>query len=270
MKNVSKFFVAGFSALTIAFTPIAVNAAPSPTVQGIVSTGTIEAIDQSGKKVEVIVKSIEKDPFANAPEEKREVYINASKEITKKENIQEILTKPEIKKQIRKDIEKSLRKSLKEELSKISDEKERDKFFSEKLDEEVDKIIKNIVIIDVKDVEINGDPSMIDWPLKVEFELEGITEETTLFVLHYDGEEWEKVPSKVKNGAVEATFDSLSPVAFVADKTTLAGAEKIESTDEEVVVEETEQNTSLVMPITIAGVIVVAVLFFVVTKKKSK
>ena len=88
MKKVSKFLVAGISAFALAFTPIAVNAAPSPTVQGIVSPVVKESTDKAGNPIKVSVKeAASDDSFDNVPEEKREVYKEASKEIAKKEKI---------------------------------------------------------------------------------------------------------------------------------------------------------------------------------------
>lgn len=49
--------------------------------------------------------------------------------------------------------------------------------------------------------------------------------EAKLIVLHYNGTEWEKVTvDAVGDGTVTATFESLSPVAIVVEKTAASAA----------------------------------------------
>ena len=48
------------------------------------------------------------------------------------------------------------------------------------------------------------------------FEVAGVKAGDNIYVLHWNGTKWEKItPSKVVDGAVTATFTSLSPVAIV-------------------------------------------------------
>lgn len=56
-------------------------------------------------------------------------------------------------------------------------------------------------------------------PVTIEFEVNGVNKNTKVVVLHYNGTEWEKVKvDAVDYRSVTATFDSLSPVAFILDK----------------------------------------------------
>ncbi len=54
-------------------------------------------------------------------------------------------------------------------------------------------------------------------PLTVEFDVQGVARNDTVYVLHcYDGANWEVItPNAVGNGYISATFSSFSPVAFV-------------------------------------------------------
>lgn len=58
--------------------------------------------------------------------------------------------------------------------------------------------------------------------LTVNFPVAGVTASTKAQVLHFDGAKWEKVPTSVSTGVVTGKFKSLSPVAVVVDKATLA------------------------------------------------
>lgn len=87
-----------------------------------------------------------------------------------------------------------------------------------------DAYVDGMTVIDVKDVSVIGEG--IVFPVTVTFDVPGVIATTKVAVLHYDTdkEAWEVVPSKAGNGTIEATFDSLSPVAFVVDKNTMASS----------------------------------------------
>lgn len=89
-----------------------------------------------------------------------------------------------------------------------------------------DKFVAGMEVVDVRNVEVVGDPSLIDWPITITFKVPGVLSTTKVAVLHYSDEKkaWEIVPSKAGKGTIEATFDSLSPVAFIVDKNTSASA----------------------------------------------
>lgn len=78
-----------------------------------------------------------------------------------------------------------------------------------------DKYQAGMKVADLKEVRVVGDESLIDWPLTVIFKAKGVTSNTVVEVLHYTGSEWEIVPSSAGNRTITATFNSLSPVAFV-------------------------------------------------------
>lgn len=75
-------------------------------------------------------------------------------------------------------------------------------------------------LLDVQEAVVIGDESLVVWPVTLTFSIPGVVPTTKIKVLHFKGS-WEVVPSKAGNGTVEATFESLSPVAFVVDKSTM-------------------------------------------------
>lgn len=88
------------------------------------------------------------------------------------------------------------------------------------------QFVEGMEVVDVQDVVVVGDKSKLEFPLTLTFGVPGVLSTTKVAVLHYSDEKkaWEVVPSKAGNGTIEATFDSLSPVAFVVDKNTSASA----------------------------------------------
>lgn len=86
--------------------------------------------------------------------------------------------------------------------------------------------VEGMEVLDIQEVEVIGDKSLVEWPLTLTFKVPGVVETTKVAVLHYDVEKkaWEKVDSKAGNGTIEATFHSLSPVAFVVDQNTMGSA----------------------------------------------
>lgn len=87
---------------------------------------------------------------------------------------------------------------------------------------------ENLVVADVKDVDIVGDKNAVTFPVTITFEMKGVVPTSKVIVLHWDktARAWEKVDSTVGEGTVTATFNSLSPVAFIVDKTTLSSGTK--------------------------------------------
>ncbi|MBS6939657.1 MAG: LPXTG cell wall anchor domain-containing protein [Lachnospiraceae bacterium] len=76
-------------------------------------------------------------------------------------------------------------------------------------------------VVDVRDVIV---PDGTVFPATITFKVPGVTASTNVAVLHYDTDKkaWEVVDSKAGQGTITATFNSLSPVAFVVDKSTSA------------------------------------------------
>lgn len=61
------------------------------------------------------------------------------------------------------------------------------------------------------------------------FAIPAVKANTAVVVLHYTGSGWEVVPSTVSNGAVSATFTSLSPVVVLTQSTTTPGTGTVTS-----------------------------------------
>ena len=85
--------------------------------------------------------------------------------------------------------------------------------------------------MDVKNVEIEGDASLIKFPLTITFKVNGIKAGDKVILLHHvsDAKGWEKLDTITGNGTVTATFNSLSPVAFIklADATSPTTGEPV-------------------------------------------
>lgn len=79
---------------------------------------------------------------------------------------------------------------------------------------------ENVTLMDVKDVKVIGN---VKFPVTLTFSVKGVVPTTKGTILHYNGTAWEVIDTTMGNGTMTGTFDSLSPVAFVVDKTTLAG-----------------------------------------------
>lgn len=114
---------------------------------------------------------------------------------------------------------------------------------------------ENMVVVDVVDVTTEGD---VAFPLDITFEVAGVTSSTNAQVLHYVDEQWQKEPTTVGEGTVTATFESLSPVAIVIDRTTLASGAGV-----------TSPQTSAVSVSAVALVGIAAAAAAVILKKKA-
>lgn len=81
-----------------------------------------------------------------------------------------------------------------------------------------DDFNENMIVADV--IEVKSEVL----PVTISFKMEGVTAKTKVQILHYNAESkaWEKIATTVGEGTVTGTFESLSPVAFVVDKTTLS------------------------------------------------
>lgn len=79
-----------------------------------------------------------------------------------------------------------------------------------------DAFEEGMQVVDVKDVVA---PEGAKFPLSITFNVTGVKADSKVAVLHYDTEKkaWEVVTAKAGAGTIEATFNSLSPVAFVVD-----------------------------------------------------
>lgn len=84
-----------------------------------------------------------------------------------------------------------------------------------------DNYVDGMEVIDVREVRAIGSPT---FPLTVTFKVPGVLASTKVAVLHYENGAWTEEPSKAGKGTITATFDSLSPVAFVVDKNASASS----------------------------------------------
>lgn len=83
-----------------------------------------------------------------------------------------------------------------------------------------DKFVEGMKTVDVREVRVVGDESLVKWPITITFKVPGVVETTKVAVLHYVDGAWKVEPSKAGKGTITATFDSLSPVAFIVDENT--------------------------------------------------
>lgn len=82
--------------------------------------------------------------------------------------------------------------------------------------------VDGMYVLDVQEVSIVGDKRLVKFPVTITFSVPGVVSTTKVAVLHYKGSAWEVVDSKAGEGTITATFDDLSPVAFIVDKNTAA------------------------------------------------
>lgn len=77
-----------------------------------------------------------------------------------------------------------------------------------------DAFVEGMAVRNVMDVSV---PDGTAFPVTITFNVSGVTADSHVAVLHYNGSAWEVVSSKAGDGTVTATFTSLSPVAIVTD-----------------------------------------------------
>lgn len=74
-------------------------------------------------------------------------------------------------------------------------------------------------VVEIREVYIVGDEELIEWPVTIVFDVAGVTANTEVAVLHYVNGAWEVIDAIAGAGTITATFDSLSPVAFIIGET---------------------------------------------------
>ena len=92
-----------------------------------------------------------------------------------------------------------------------------------------DNYVDGMEVIDVREVRAIGNPV---FPITITFKVPGVLASTNVAILHYENGAWTEEPSKAGKGTITATFDSLSPVAFVVDKNTSASSTESPKTSE--------------------------------------
>ena len=210
MKKLALFLVAAMMLFTLAIPASAaveftesVEQKPAPTVETITDENgnEVSAIirDENGNEVagvdanELIVTPI--SALAQAAEHISEMLSNAFEQIQQADSIADLV--PDV----------DLGSILQEMGSEAN--------------------VEDLVVRDLFDVSVEGDAAEYlaqeGNRITIRFAL-NIAPTATLLVLHnYEGSNWEVIPDDrvVRNadGSVDVTFDSLSPVAFVVDKT---------------------------------------------------
>lgn len=88
-------------------------------------------------------------------------------------------------------------------------------------------------LVDIRNVKIEGDASQVKFPVDITFDVPGITSSSEAILLHYveKDDKWEVIHAKTGDQTIEASFNSLSPVAFVVDTSTANNMDKISKTD---------------------------------------
>ena len=136
-------------------------------------------------------------------------------------------------------------------------------------DAEALKKANNPVVRDLIDITLTGDYAdklaVEGNTITITFKL-GLASDAFLAVLHnYEADKWEKIADEnvkvLANGAVEVTFDSLSPVAFVVENPQ-GGNNNAPSA--------TSNNYVLYALIAAAVVVVIVIIVLVASRKKSK
>lgn len=67
-------------------------------------------------------------------------------------------------------------------------------------------------VVDVKEISV---PDGTVFPVTITFAVPGVAADSKVAVLHWTGSAWEVVEATAGDGTITATFNSLSPVAFV-------------------------------------------------------
>lgn len=115
-------------------------------------------------------------------------------------------------------------------------------------------------LVDLREVTVEGD---VTFPLEITFTISGVTANSKVSVLHFDDKEknaWESVPVKVNSdGTITATFNSLSPVAFLVNGAASNGAGTTSP----------KTGSSPVMMIAVLGAVVCAGGAFALSKKRA-
>lgn len=92
-----------------------------------------------------------------------------------------------------------------------------------------DNYVDGMEVVDAREVRVKG---KANFPVTVTFKVPGVLSSTNVAILHYENGAWKEEPSKAGKGTITATFNSLSPVAFVVDKNTAASSTESPKTGE--------------------------------------
>ena len=86
-----------------------------------------------------------------------------------------------------------------------------------------DKFEEGMELVDIRNLYVPEGAS-VTFPLTITVKVTGVTETSTVAVLHYTNGAWEDVKATAGNGTVTFTVNSLSPFAFIVDANTAKNA----------------------------------------------
>lgn len=82
-----------------------------------------------------------------------------------------------------------------------------------------DKFKEGMELVDIRNLYV-PEGANVTFPLTITVKVTGVTETSTVAVLHYTNGAWEDVKATAGNGTVTFTVNSLSPFAFIVDANT--------------------------------------------------
>lgn len=86
-----------------------------------------------------------------------------------------------------------------------------------------DKFEEGMELVDIRNLYV-PEGANVTFPLTITVKVTGVTETSTVAVLHYTNGKWEDVNAVAGNGTVTFTVNSLSPFAFIVDANTAKNA----------------------------------------------
>lgn len=86
-----------------------------------------------------------------------------------------------------------------------------------------DKFEEGMELVDIRNLYVPEGAS-VTFPLTITVKVTGVTETSTVAVLHYTNGKWEDVNAVAGNGTITFTVNSLSPFAFIVDANTAKNA----------------------------------------------
>lgn len=86
-----------------------------------------------------------------------------------------------------------------------------------------DKFKEGMELVDIRNLYV-PEGANVTFPLTITVKVTGVTETSTVAVLHYTNGAWEDVKATAGNGTVTFTVNSLSPFAFIVDANTAKNA----------------------------------------------
>ncbi len=82
-----------------------------------------------------------------------------------------------------------------------------------------DKFEEGMELVDIRNLHV-PEGANVTFPLTITVKVTGVTESSTVAVLHYTNGAWEDVKATAGNGTITFTVNSLSPFAFIVDANT--------------------------------------------------